>query len=254
MSDGMKSVLITGGASGIGLEIARLLHERGWRVYLMDRNADALADACRAIPIDPAQAIACSVTDEKEVESAIATAAAAGAPLRAVINSAGIAMDRPAVETSVDDFRRILDVNLTGTFIVCREAARHWLATATPGAIVNISSVSGLVGNKGRAAYGASKGAVNLLTYILATELGQDGIRVNAIAPGAIDTPLSRAVHTDDVRSQWHERIPQRRYGSSREIAASAAFLISEEASYINGQILAVDGGFVNAGLALKGR
>lgn len=148
MSDGMKSVLITGGASGIGLEIARLLHERGWRVYLMDRNADALADACRAIPIDPAQAIACSVTDEKEVESAIATAAAAGAPLRAVINSAGIAMDRPAVETSVDDFRRILDVNLTGTFIVCREAARHWLATATPGAIVNISSVSGLVGNK----------------------------------------------------------------------------------------------------------
>lgn len=122
MSDGMKSVLITGGASGIGLEIARLLHERGWRVYLMDRNADALADACRAIPIDPAQAIACSVTDEKEVESAIATAAAAGAPLRAVINSAGIAMDRPAVETSVDDFRRILDVNLTGTFIVCREA------------------------------------------------------------------------------------------------------------------------------------
>lgn len=252
MSDGMKSVLVTGGASGIGLEIARLLNDRGWRVYLVDRNADALADACRAIPIDPAQAIACSVTDEKEVASAIETAARA--PLRAVINSAGIAIDRPAVETSVDDFRRILDVNLTGTFIVCREAARHWLATATPGAIVNISSVSGLVGNKGRAAYGASKGAVNLLTYILATELGQDGIRVNAIAPGAIDTPLSRAVHTDDVRAQWHERIPQRRYGSSREIAASAAFLISEEASYINGQVLAVDGGFVNAGLALKGR
>lgn len=253
MSDGMKSVLVTGGASGIGLEIARLLNDRGWRVYLVDRNADALADACRAIPIDPAQAIACSVTDEKEVASAIETAAAR-APLRAVINSAGIAIDRPAVETSVDDFRRILDVNLTGTFIVCREAARHWLATATPGAIVNISSVSGLVGNKGRAAYGASKGAVNLLTYILATELGQDGIRVNAIAPGAIDTPLSRAVHTDDVRAQWHERIPQRRYGSSREIAASAAFLISEEASYINGQVLAVDGGFVNAGLTLKGR
>jgi NAD(P)-dependent dehydrogenase (short-subunit alcohol dehydrogenase family) len=253
MSDGMKSVLVTGGASGIGLEIARLLNGRGWRVYLVDRNADALADACRAIPIDPAQAIACSVTDEKEVASAIETAAAR-APLRAVINSAGIAIDRPAVETSVDDFRRILDVNLTGTFIVCREAARHWLATATPGAIVNISSVSGLVGNKGRAAYGASKGAVNLLTYILAAELGQDGIRVNAIAPGAIDTPLSRAVHTDDVRAQWHERIPQRRYGSSREVAASAAFLISEEASYINGQVLAVDGGFVNAGLALKGR
>ncbi|GCA51752.1 glucose 1-dehydrogenase 4 [Sinorhizobium sp. KGO-5] len=253
MSDGMKSVLVTGGASGIGLEIARLLNGRGWRVYLVDRNADALADACRAIPIDPAQAIACSVTDEKEVASAIETAAAR-APLRAVINSAGIAIDRPAVETSVDDFRRILDVNLTGTFIVCREAARHWLATATPGAIVNISSVSGIIGNKGRAAYGASKGAVNLLTYILATELGQDGIRVNAIAPGAIDTPLSRAVHTDDVRAQWHERIPQRRYGSSREIAASAAFLISEEASHINGQVLAVDGGFVNAGLTLKGR
>lgn len=248
----MKSVLITGGASGIGFEIATLLNGRGWKVYLADRNADALADACGAISLDPAQAIACSVTDEEQVRSAI-MAAASSAPLGAVVNSAGIAMDRPAVDTSVDDFRRILDVNLTGTFIVCREAARHWLAMAAPGAIVNISSVSGLVGNKGRAAYGASKGAVNLLTYILANELGQDGIRVNAIAPGAIDTPLSRAVHTEDVRAQWHERIPQRRYGTSREVAQSAAFLISEEASYINGQVLAVDGGFAHAGLVLKG-
>ena len=252
MSNRSKSVLITGGASGIGLDIATLLHERNWKVYLIDRNADALADACEALSINPSQAIACSVTDENAIQSAIATAAS-DVPLAAIVNSAGIAMDRPAVDTSVVDFRRILDVNLTGTFIVCREAARHWLAGSMPGAIVNISSVSGLIGSKGRAAYGSSKGAVNLLTYILATELGHNGIRVNAIAPGAIDTPLSRAVHTDDVRAQWHERIPQHRYGTSREIATSVAFLISDDASYVNGQVLAVDGGFVNSGLALKG-
>jgi 3-oxoacyl-[acyl-carrier protein] reductase len=251
MSNRQKSVLITGGASGIGLETATVLHERGWMVYLIDRNTDALSEACKGLQLDSSQMIACSVTDENAIQSAVA-AAASRVPLLAVVNSAGIAMDKPAVDTGIDDFRRIVDVNLTGTFLVCREAARHWLAESLPGSIVNISSVSGIVGNKGRAAYGASKGAVNLLTHILATELGPDGIRVNAVAPGAIDTPLSRAVHTQDVRAQWHERIPQRRYGSAREIADSVAFLLSDEAGYINGQVLAVDGGFVNAGLSLR--
>lgn len=247
-----KCAVITGGASGIGFEIASLLQERGWAVFLLDRNAEALAEACKTLSIDASRGIACSVTDEAEVEAAIAKAAAAG-ELAAVVNSAGIGMDKPAVDTSVEEFRRIIDVNLTGTFIVARAAARHWLAMKTPGAIVNISSVSGMIGNKGRSAYGSSKGGVNLLTHILSTELGPDNIRVNAVAPGAVDTPMSRAVHTDDVRAQWHKRIPQQRYGTSREIASAVAFLVSDEASYINGQVLAVDGGFVNAGLALKG-
>jgi 3-oxoacyl-[acyl-carrier protein] reductase len=251
MTEESKCAVVTGGASGIGFEIAAFLRERDWAVFLIDRNADALKTACENLAIDSSQCIACSVTDEAEVDAAVARAAATG-KLAAVVNSAGIAMDKPAVDTSVEEFRRIVDVNLTGTFIVARAAARHWIATGTSGSIVNISSVSGILGNKGRSAYGSSKGAVNLLTCILATELGQNNIRVNAVAPGAIDTPMSRAVHTDDVRAQWHERIPQRRYGTAREIASAVSFLVSDEASYINGQVLAVDGGFVSAGLILR--
>lgn len=251
MSSFEKSVLVTGGASGIGLEVVEVLIERGWQVHLMDLNADALAEACERLGIPHERAHLVSVTDEAAVETVIAKVASS-APLGSVVNSAGIAMDRPAVDTSIDDFRRTIDVNLIGTFIIARAAARYWLASGLSGAIVNVSSVSGILGSKGRTAYGSSKAAVNFLTKVLSTELGGSGIRVNAVAPGAIDTPLSRAVHTDGDRRQWNERIPQGRFGTVREIADTVAFLISDQASYINGQILAVDGGFSSAGLAAR--
>jgi len=242
-------VALTGGASGIGLETARLLLERGCGVFLIDLKPEQLASACAELGLPLERGIACDVTDEDGVERAFAAMAALGT-VTGLVNSAGIAMDKPALDTSVAEFRRILDVNLTGSFIVARAAVRGWRAAGEKGAIVNITSVSGLCGNKGRSAYGASKAGLNLLTMVMANELGVDGIRVNAVAPGPVETPLTQIVHTPDVRRQWVERVPQRRYGAPREIAAAIAFLLSEEASYVNGHVMAVDGGFITAGLA----
>lgn len=244
-----KAIAITGGASGIGFATAHSLLGRGYEPWLLDLKREALDAACDELGLAHERGIVCDVSDEVSVEQAIRTVSA-NAGLAGIVNSAGIAFDRPAVETSVEDFKRILDVNLTGSFIVSRAAARLWMERSEAGSIVNISSVSGLCGNKGRSAYGASKGGINLMTLVMANELGPIGVRVNAVAPGPIDTPLARLVHTEDVRRQWSERVPLRRYGTTDEIASTVVFLLSEDASYVNGQILAVDGGFINAGLS----
>ena len=155
------------------------------------------------------------------------------------------------LDTPVDQFRKILDVNVTGTFIVARAAARI-MTKQGGGAIVNVGSISGVRGSKGRAAYGASKGAVHTLTQVMAVDLARFDIRVNAIAPGPVETPLVKSVHTPEVRRAWMHHVPMRRYATPEEMTGTVLFLLDPaQSGYLTGEIIAVDGGFRGAGLML---
>ncbi len=248
-----RTAIVTGGASGIGQACADLLVERGWQVAIFDLNGDGLARAREAYRQDAGVRVAaCDVTDESLVERLVADIENDLGPVSGIVNCAGIAADIPTLETPVDLFRKILEVNVVGSFIVGRAAAKR-MALRGAGAIVNLASISGLRGSKGRSAYGASKGAVVTLTQVMANDLAADGIRVNAIAPGPVETPMVKAVHSEADRNLYHRFVPMNRYAAPREIATVAAFLLDDEqASYITGEIIAVDGGFRGAGIIVR--
>ncbi|HKD57749.1 MAG TPA: SDR family oxidoreductase [Hyphomicrobiaceae bacterium] len=250
---GGRVALVTGAGSGIGrASVARLL-QAGWKVAAVDRDGTALASLAADIA-KPRRLFtqALDVTNEPAAEKAIAMAGEAFSRIDGVVNSAGIAADIPALETPVEFFRKVLDVNVVGTFMVARAAARVMRNTGG-GSIVNISSVSGLRGGKGRSAYGASKGAVIVLTQVLANDLARHGIRVNAVAPGPVDTPMAQALHSEQDRAQWMHHIPLRRYARPDEIASVIEFLLDgTRSSYMTGEIVAVDGGFHGAGILAR--
>jgi NAD(P)-dependent dehydrogenase (short-subunit alcohol dehydrogenase family) len=249
-----QTVLVTGGASGIGLAVVEAALGEGWRVIVADLDPGNI-DRCRdslGAPGDRVRYEQMNVSDEDTVVRVIAACEAEFGPLTGVVNSAGIGRDVPALDTSVDLFRKMLEVNLIGSFVVSREAARHMRARGA-GSIVNIASVSGIMGNKGRVAYGASKGGVLTMTKVMAVELASIGIRVNAVAPGPIETPMVQEIHTPEVRAAWMTTVPQRRYGSPAEIAGAAIFLLDDrKSSYVTGQTICVDGGFTAAGIIGK--
>ena len=249
---GQETVLVTGGASGIGLAIVEAVLAQGWRAVVADLD-QANLDRCRDTLGESEGNVRferMNVADEDAVVRAIAACETAFGPLTGVVNSAGIGRDMPALETSADLFRTILEVNLIGSFLVSREAAKRMQARRA-GSIVNIASVSGLMGNEGRVAYGASKGGVVAMTKVMAVEWAPLGIRVNAIAPGPIETPLALTMHTTEVRAAWMSAVPQHRYGSPAEIAAAAVFLLDDRTSgFITGQTICVDGGFTVAGIS----
>jgi NAD(P)-dependent dehydrogenase (short-subunit alcohol dehydrogenase family) len=240
------AAVVTGGASGIGLATVKRLRDDGWPIAVMDANADALAEAEVALEDPDVLLIRVDVTDEDEVAEAFDQAADALGPIGALVNCAGIARDLPVEETTAELFRQVVEVNLIGSFNASRAALERMGNTL---AIVNITSVSGVRANRGRVAYGASKAGVKMMTEVMALELGARNVRVNCIAPGPIDTPLISRLHTDKDRKAWTDRVPQRRYGDPDEVAAAIAFLVSPEASYVNGHTLAVDGGFLAAGI-----
>jgi NAD(P)-dependent dehydrogenase (short-subunit alcohol dehydrogenase family) len=192
----------------------------------------------------------CDVSEPKQVKAAIAKVVRRFRRIDALVNNAGVALFKPILKTTAKEWSRVLDVNLSGPFF-CTQACAPIMLKNGGGAVVNITSISGLRASSLRVAYGTSKAALDHLTKQQAAELGNLGIRVNAVAPGPVDTAMARKVHTADIRADYHDAIPLNRYGTEEEIAQAVAFLCSDAASYINGQTLAVDGGFDAAGIGL---
>jgi NAD(P)-dependent dehydrogenase (short-subunit alcohol dehydrogenase family) len=246
-----KVALVTGAARGIGLATAKRFLAEGWRVALLDIEGELLKDAVAAIANpDNTLALHCDVSDAKGAHAAIGAVNKRFGRLDALINNAGIAVFAPIMETSDADWRRIMEVNLTGPFL-CTKAAAPLMREHGGGAIVNITSISAVRASTLRSAYGTSKAGLAHLTKQLAVELASLGIRVNAVAPGPVETAMAKAVHTPEIRADYHDAIPLNRYGLEEELAEAIFFLCSDRSSYITGQILAVDGGFDAAGIGL---
>jgi len=246
-----KVALITGAARGIGLAVARRFLADGFDVALLDIDGDLLAQSVSALARpDVTLAVTCDVSDPAAVASAVAKVERRFGRLDVLVNNAGIAVFAPLMETSDADWSRVLAVNLTGPFL-CTKAAVPLMRRHGGGAIVNITSISGLRASTLRSAYGSSKAGLAHLTKQLAVELAELGIRVNGVAPGPVDTAMAKAVHSPEIRADYHDAIPLNRYGLEEELAEAIFFLCSDRASYITGQILAVDGGFDAAGIGL---
>jgi NAD(P)-dependent dehydrogenase (short-subunit alcohol dehydrogenase family) len=246
-----KVALVTGAGRGIGLATARRFLEEGWRVALLDIDRELLAAATAGLGRPEATlALPCDVADAPALSAAIRQGARHFGRLDALVNNAGTAVFKPILETTPEEWARVLAVNLTGPFLAT-QAAAPVMAETGGGAVVNITSISGLRASTLRIAYGTSKAGLAHLTKQQAVELAALGIRVNAVAPGPVDTAMAKAVHTPEIRKDYHDTIPLNRYGLEEELAEAILFLCSDRASYITGQILAVDGGFQAAGIGL---
>lgn len=234
-----RSALVTGGSSGIGRAVADLFTALGAHVVTAD-----LAERCgSSVSGYHVRGDVCNIDD---IDAMVRAARSATGELDILVNSAGIVNELvPTIDQDIVHWQRVLDVNLRGTFLACRQAARAMLPRGQ-GAIVNLSSITGLAGFPRRSAYGPAKAAVALLTKSLACEWGPQGVRVNCIAPGYIETPMTGALLQDQRVSAGPigERTPLGRMGQPEEIARVAAFLVSDWASFLTGAVVPVDGGW----------
>ena len=250
-TDTRKVALVTGAARGIGLAAAKKFLAEGWRVALLDIDNQTLTRTLAALAQpDATLALHCDVADADGVADAVARPGRHVGRLDALVNNAGIAIFRPLLDTTPADWARVLAVNLTGPFL-CTQAAAPLIREQGGGSIVNITSISGLRASTLRVAYGTSKAGLAHLTKQQAVELAALGIRVNAVAPGPVDTAMAKAVHTPAIRADYHDTVPLNRYGLEQELAEVIFFLCSERASYVTGQVIAVDGGFEATGIGL---
>lgn len=241
-----KVAVVTGGASGMGAATARELSSRGAHVVIVDRNSDLAEEV--ANEIDAMPPVIGDVSESAFCDSAIRIAVETYTRLDVLINCAGIIVRADATETTDDDWQRILNVNINGVFYMSR-AAVHQMRGQGCGAIVNFGSIWGDVGAAGVVAYCATKGAVHQITRAMALDHVGDGIRINAVSPGEVNTPMlaygrSSPPTAEDLQNLANETIPMRRLAEPIEVARVAAFLASDEASYMTGAIIPVDAGY----------
>ena len=248
-----RVAVVTGAARGIGLAIARMFLSRGHAAVLLDIDAPVLAEAGAALARehgDRVLAIPCDVSDPQQVARAFPQAAQRFGRIDALVNNAGVAVFKPLTDTSFEEWRQVMATNLDGVFL-CSQACVPVMRQGGGGSIVNIASISGLRASTLRVAYGTSKAAVVHFTKQQAVELAMHGIRANAVAPGPVETAMAKKVHSAAIRKDYHDAVPLARYGTEEEIAESVLFLCSDQARYVTGQVLAVDGGFDAAGVGL---
>ena len=245
-----KTALVTGAARGIGLATAQRFLSDGWNVALLDIDQETLSESVAGLPSDRTIGLETDVSEADQVAQAVSAIEDRWGRLDALVNNAGIAVFKPLLETTPEEWSRVLAVNLTGAFLTIHAAA-DLMARGGGGAVVNIGSISGVRASTLRVAYGTSKAAIAHLTKQQAAELASLGIRVNAVAPGPVDTAMAKAVHSPEIRADYHDAIPLNRYGEETEIADAIVYLCGPGASYITGQVVAVDGGFEATGIGL---
>ncbi len=246
-----RAALVTGASSGLGRHFALTLARAGARVALAARRVDRLEEVRREIEAagGEATALPLDVTDAGSVAAAVTAAAARLGPLRVLVNNAGVAVTRSVLEASEADWDGVVGTNLKGAWLVAQAAARHMAAHGHGGSIVNIASITGLRVAGGVSAYAASKAGLLQLTAALALELARHRIRVNAIAPGYIETELNRGFVASSAGAALVKRIPQRRLGRAGELDGALLLLASDAGSYMTGSTLVVDGGHLQSSL-----